>query len=498
LIDDYIRESDLRFQYVAGQLRQLEVLFQEAEAQLDRAEELNDHIAAIFEETRKEGQQYEQMRAKGESDFIMDDASLSDSLQQAHKEIESLNISPEHFEDLKRHLNRVRESINRIYQAFNLFETTYSQVNAFPSEIGYQDMSNNSLRLNQSGQQYQQVYQQEKNHIKASVRGVIHDIENLKLDEDTTSTYKEEAEIGIKEIKELTDNFKKLQDKRNQYQELESFEQIYKLYNEQKDGSTQIAEDGGIELSGDAKEASKQATEEMDSLFTVLAELLTASEHFFISLRDQLFLTEYAMLNFSSFDFADTSLDLFNLRFEQLEEAMDISSQELEYLIFGMNEPGANIAAALGTIVSIRLAINTLGAIRQCLGRIPLLMLTCIIADSVKHTKTDLIHLMNGRDISMLNMGALRELRMDYRDHLRLLFFLNPSQHRLARMQGLIQFRTGYDLREMHTQFEGMAETAIRLWFLPEVFKALQLAGVMEDETRGRHYVIRRKAAINY
>lgn len=133
---------------------------------------------------------------------------------------------------------------------------------------------------------------------------------------------------------------------------------------------------------------------EVDNLFIELVDILE-------NLRNKLYVGEYSFSRFNHFDFTIFNReDLKSESYDKLEGLMSISNQEIEYIIYGSDIIGGNIAAALRDIFIIRLAINLMEAFSQpavLAATNPLLILAEATVYAITTTVADITQLMKGK-----------------------------------------------------------------------------------------------------
>jgi len=273
----------------------------------------------------------------------------------------------------------------------------------------------------------------------------------------------------------------------------EQFNQLKQFYNDNLNfnaGAEQESRESS--LNEQPEDASKDSMSMMDDLYGGMAGML-------IGLRDEFYRNEYAVNRFTRFE-PEKLKELFtsNNLSNQLVDAMQVPSQELEYILYGFHHPGSNLAASYGEIFSVRLAIRTMEGLVECskLGN-PLLILAAAILYGVEHAVQDMLELVNKGDIEL---SKYVPVRLTYKDYLRMFLMLHSrNDAMMSRMLAVIQFNTNINPNVRATTVAGDVRASIRLWFLPGVMKTLRLTQVIsQGEVEGSRYYVTKSATFTY
>ena len=99
-----------------------------------------------------------------------------------------------------------------------------------------------------------------------------------------------------------------------------------------------------------------------------------------------------------------------------------------------------------------------------------------------------------------VQLSKYAPIELTYRDHLRIFLLIHSNnEKKLSRMLALIRLNTGTNPAERFTYASGEVRTAMRLWFLPGVTKAIGVVfGSDGDEVQGSRYMVKRKADFSY
>lgn len=202
-----------------------------------------------------------------------------------------------------------------------------------------------------------------------------------------------------------------------------------------------------------------------------------------LNARDTLYFAEYAISRFSISDHAEVMALLAGTG----EGATSPERQEAEFILYGLNHPGGNIAAAYGEIFSLRLAIRTMEGLieSRTLGH-PLLVLAGALLYAVANAVADIRQLL---DSGTVLLSKFLKAETAYSDYLRLFYLLQGgSAGQIARMIAVIERNTGLTLQKAYTYVSGTGRATLRLWFFPGVAGALGKIGQMGGEVAGNRY----------
>jgi len=185
-------------------------------------------------------------------------------------------------------------------------------------------------------------------------------------------------------------------------------------------------------------------------------------------LRDQLFVNEYALARLS---YQTDPKGGAEYRYK---------STEVEYILFSGMSPGASPEAvraeAAAKIYGVRFALDMLAYFAfSKIPEDPLLRTIYALAMAAIDAADDTKILRGGGSVliaemrpSSANPLAKLNIRLNYKDHLRLLLLLDQDENRkLTRIAELIEARSGIDPGQSYTQLGGQVNVSIPLWFLP-------------------------------
>ncbi|WP_256760702.1 hypothetical protein [Cohnella sp. WQ 127256] len=229
-------------------------------------------------------------------------------------------------------------------------------------------------------------------------------------------------------------------------------------------------------------ERNEDPSEGRDEAMSSSNDLMDVLEGSLLGARDQLYYSEYTITRLSHYD---PSLVKEMLRGG--DTPLDIHLQEAEYILYGLNNPAGNIAAAYGEVFAFRLAIRTMEGLIECraMGH-PLLVLVAALVYGIRNALLD----MN----SLVEMGKIqlsKYIKVDtvYTDYLRLFMLLHGgSRSHSARTIAVIEHASGLDFRGAYTYASGEGSASIRLWFFPGLLKVMNRFGNLGGTVKGNRY----------
>ncbi|MBB6674783.1 hypothetical protein [Cohnella nanjingensis] len=168
-------------------------------------------------------------------------------------------------------------------------------------------------------------------------------------------------------------------------------------------------------------------------------------------------------------------------------ELMMPRGQQVEYVLYGMNNPSRNIAAAYGELFSFRLAIRTMEGLIECrsYGH-PLVILAAATLYGIREAMSDMQLLLNKGTIPL---SKYTKIDTYYVDYLRLFLLLHGSSAgQTSRRIAVIELETGISLKGAYTYVKGEGANSLRLWFLPGLIRLLGQAGEWGGTVKGGRY----------
>jgi len=412
----------------------------------------------------------------------------SKAIEDIRNQVDQLILPDEFIQQFEREVQGQVQAFDRFERVSRELDSVVSA--AVPSTTGSAFLLKQAvIRLSQAINDYLNAYVRHGgvNVLQAREAAIqayrSSDAERKKTEAQSKAKLGEVAQL-LKKLKEVGAGAQKGQ---------EQFNQLQQFYNDNLAFNTRAEQEvSQSNLNEQPEDASKDSMSMMDHLYGGMAGMLDG-------LRDEFYRNEYAVNRFTRFEPVKLK-DLFTSKnmSDQLVDAMQVPSQELEYILYGFHHPGSNLAASYGEIFSVRLAIRTMEGFVECskMGN-PLLILAAAILYGVEHAVQDMLELVNKGDIEL---SKYIPVRLTYKDYLRMFLMLHSrNEAMMSRMLAVIQFNTKINPNERATTVEGDVRASIRLWFLPGVMKTLRLTKIIsQGEVEGSRYFVTKKAAFTY
>jgi tetratricopeptide (TPR) repeat protein len=217
----------------------------------------------------------------------------------------------------------------------------------------------------------------------------------------------------------------------------------------------------------------------VDLIFSSIGDVL-------INSRDAAYVNEYILMRFNHHNFSTRGAG-----------AAGSSDDEVEFILYGLDSPQLNLAAALGEIFAFRFAVNFIEAFtRQEVRAFGKFMVLAAIGYAFLETGRDMIAIQQGKPFRFIEIGP--PFMTGYKDYLRLFLFVHPEGKKIERSLARIDQKTNNDLTTVGTYLEGEVEASVDLWFLPGVAEMLGDAGIMNGSVQDGKFHIRKKAVYSY
>lgn len=216
---------------------------------------------------------------------------------------------------------------------------------------------------------------------------------------------------------------------------------------------------------------------------SMLASILKIMENGATSIRDHVYLNEYIAEKFSSFPMSDLAGEA-----KLSDDLLKISQQEVEYILYGVHEPLANVLLAYGEVFAVRLAIRTIeGFIANRSLAHPLAMLGAAVVHGIRHAVADMRELLQDGKTELSRYAAAE---ISYEQYLRLflLLHIDSKKAKLSRTIALIEHHTGVSLLAVPTSVTAQAELSMKLWALPGVAALAGAISPVDSEVNGNIY----------
>lgn len=491
-VNDFLKDAHRSINKVSSAAQKAESLADEALKTLERTQTANNRMRTAIEKAEREaGSSYEQVgnaSVERRSDRNANASELNQAvneLAQTMNDMKDLILPDSYFSAIRLQLTEERNLIRRASSDATLLSGTlpsaYSSSQP-PSASTIRGYANNIAEALVLLEPLERNSQHTTNDEQV-IRQVEKDRRQRRTDYDNPQHNEikdKEEENALSSIADFMDIVEAIRESTEAHAQVDAFYRSYMALQNEVDDSAYEHE----EFTKDVGDTGEQSMGQMDQLFEGIADLM-------LSVRDELYVNEYAMARFKSFEVPPNFFQSFNQDTEALKgnmaQLLDIGNSEVEYIIYGLSAPGANIAAAYGEIFLLRLAINTLeGYLKfRGLGH-PLLIAIAALAWGITNAVLDVIQLMNGKAIQFMDKFRFE---MNYRDHLRLFLLLHSNEtKKMSRMQALIQNTTGQELSTVRTYAEGQSEFTVRLWFLPGVMDLIGRTGISGGEVEGNRY----------
>lgn len=265
------------------------------------------------------------------------------------------------------------------------------------------------------------------------------------------------------------------------YEKLQHSYEYYLAYN-----STEPAED----FSFDSAVGLEQSPKDMQrgSLLQ-----LTSMSNIMRTIRDEAYINEYVMLYFNHRLSGSGSDSIISHVKEHI-----LKNQEAEYILYGFSSCNANRAAAYAELYAARFAVRTIEALvdaRKAMLGSPMLVLLTAAAEGAAKAYTDMQKLLNGEEIPVFQ--KLPNVRMGYADYLRLFMAVHSNEtKKMARIQALIEFNSGVNLRQRPVYVQAETRYQLPLWLFPSISKLAMHTEAQEGG--GSVHWINKKAEMAY
>jgi len=228
----------------------------------------------------------------------------------------------------------------------------------------------------------------------------------------------------------------------------------------------------------------------------MLNGLLQKLEGSMVTIRDHIFINEYAMQHFSYFPMGDLAdeLELKSIG----PELLQFSEQQVEYIIYGQYEPLQNVLLASGEIFAFRFAIRTIeGIIANRYLTNPLLMISAAVLHGIKLAISDMLDLLHKGHTKLSHYAPID---VTYKNYLRLILLLHfgSKERRLSRMIAAIEQERGYPLLQVPTALTGRATATIQLWSAPGISHLLGSLVSNDHVMRGNKYEATQFIGLSY
>lgn len=452
---------------------------------LKKAEQLNDEMRNILEQSRMEGVDLSNDPANDWDIPASSGEISSDPLKKLREQEDALILSSTDLSQMENSISMQQS----VYEAIEPIITGMSGVlYEALSEYGdsYQ-MISSVLEASRVVNNYLQNYGKKGSII----------VSDLALIEQHRSSDKErkqlerEAKSKLGEAKALLDKIRMMGN--GVTDSLKSYQTLRQYYEENIAFNKELVSDPLVksEVSTNPYTAGSSAMEDMDGIYAAMGGIMGGA-------RDRLFQTEYSALYFQHFDVSKlATLAQGSEGTVELTDQLNPQAQELEYILYGFHNPAGNVAAAYAEIFAMRLSIRTMeGFIEKASLGNPLAVLAAALLYGIQQAIQDMLLLCEKDSIPL---SKYLPAQLTYRDHLRLFMMLHGGGNvQLSRMLALIRLNTGINPDERSTYVSSNIKLGMRLWFLPGVVKLLDYSAGYSGEVQGSTYMRAVQADFSY
>ncbi|MFB9279695.1 hypothetical protein [Cohnella cellulosilytica] len=427
---------------------------------LARARQANEEMIAIVEQSnRADG-------ANGETSGDAMEAEHRHTMEELRKSAEDLILKPGFFSDYGAEIDR--QYADGVSLAGEL--SSYSSlIGSAPGSTGMgAALSAGETRANGRLSEFSGSYGSGGRVVAARLKL----LEDHRSHDDERKRAESEAEAEWQGAGKFLNSFSGLS---GSEEDQAGFERVGELYKTNREWNRAEEEAVRGNRNGDPSQGRDEALTSVNGLLDVLEGAVEGT-------RDQLYFSEYTLGRMSHF--APSSVK--NL-LGASPGSLDVHAQETEYILYGLNHPSGNIAAAYGEIFAFRLAIRTVEGLIECrtMGH-PLLVLAAALVYGITQAMSDMGALLNTGKIQLS-----KYLKVDtyYTDYLRLFLLLhgggaNPT----ARTIAVMEHASGLDFRGAYTYASGEGTASIRLWFFPGLLKVMGKVGNLGGTIKGNRY----------
>ena len=441
-------------------------------SELEKARIRNDHIIDLIEKKKTEAnnqynkaKQMQQQHGQGGNNGGIDEAGTK--IEEAGKNLDDYVMDTQFFTKMKELIEDAKQKVGGAGES-----------NTFIYWLDHLE----SVVENLSGS-YEQGLSDVVNDVKATHQSAITAV-NTAIDYFTNNrkSYRTD-EVAEQEKQAEQQRNASEQRMRKTWEEALMYADDVHAYVQLREAVTRYnGQASGTPTEMDFEESNQLADDAMnmvDLLFENLGEV-------FENARNKLYINEYILTRFKSHDFTLTGADAFM-----------IETNEVEYLIYGLDSTHANFYAAMTELFALRFAVNFVESFvaRPTAATGPLAFWAGV-AYALLQTNVDMQEIQRGRKIEFFYRTRIQT---DYRDYLRLFMLLHAEGSKLQRIMALIDYKEGgKDLTKVPTYINAEVETSVDLWFLPVVADMMAKTNILDGDVENGRYVIKKKASFSY
>ncbi|BBH24774.1 hypothetical protein Back11_61190 [Paenibacillus baekrokdamisoli] len=399
-------------------------------------------------------------------------------MDQTKQAVEQLLLSPEWFLDYRKELAEQTAKFQTLQTEASSFQS--SMLMALSNQASIQQLNEGSNRLRNVYNAYAYPYIQPAAIIKARAN----ELSGRQSFDAERKKKEQEAKVKWGQVSSLLQSMKAVPQKEEHQKEFDEVKKRYETnlhFNQLlKEGELTEEEGGSTDSNGDINEEAEASMSKMGTIFTGMADMLE-------DIRDPLYMNEYIVHRFTTFDPSKFKAMMQGSDSSEFKDALSLHNQEVEYLLYGLHSPAANVSAAYGEIFAFRLAVRTMEGLVECraLGH-PLLVLAASILYGLEKAMEDMLSLAQKGSTPLS-----KYVRVDvtYLDYLRIFLLLHgSSERRMARAIAVIEQNRGITLTQTSTGLSGELTASVNLWFLPGLMKSFTRFGILKGKVKGNRY----------
>ncbi|MCC3375524.1 hypothetical protein [Cohnella sp. REN36] len=431
----------------------------EADGLLAAADAAVAEAEAANEEMRRIAAEAASMASPPADEASVVGGEQADAMQELRQMTAALSLEPSFFSGYRQELTAQKASAAQVTGAANSFARLLSTV---PRSTGKGDeLRRQADALQSTNSSYALSYYGDGGIVIKTRRQTI---EAHRASDQQRKAFESESRSAWSGVKAFLDA---LSGREVPPEAQEAFNRLDRAYRDNRDwnrAEEEAAQSAGIPNRPEAGRGQALASADgwLDSLIGSAA-----------GVRDALYDAEYTIARFTR---AEPSAVKTLIDGGDGKALMMPSGQQVEYVLYGLNNPARNIAASYGELFSFRLAIRTMEGLIECrsYGH-PLVVLAAATLYGIREALSDLQLLLNKGAIPLSKYAKIDTFYVDY---LRLFLLLHGgSAAQTSRRIAVIELETGIALKGAYTYVKGESTNSLRLWFLPGLTKLLGQAG---------------------
>jgi hypothetical protein len=445
--------------------KETEKASEEANAAYLAAKKANDEMIAIVNQAQSKPLSFSEVNKTDSSEPAVDTEHIK-SIEQLRQTVEELVLDHRFFEEYE---VEIRLQYTRGLSLVSEAAAFSSLASTVPGSTGRgQSLRSEAARLQQSYSDYVQAY---------GSNGSVCSSREASLQAHRSSD-KERKQLEREAKAAWTGATKflgSLTGVSGSTEEKAAFEQVNGLYRNNKEWNK--AEEEQVQTV-----QKNDPFEERDEAIANSNIILDSLEGSLLGTRDQLYFSEYMITRLSHYDPSFVKEML-----QGGEAPLNIDQQETEYILYGLNNPSANIAAAYSEIFAFRLAIRTMEGLveSRSMGH-PLLVLAAALVYGIVNALLDMNLLV---EKGTIQLSKFVKVDTRYTDYLRLFSLSHGgSANQMARTIAVMEHASGLSFSGAYTYASGEGSASVRLWFFPGLLKVMGRYGNLGGTVKGSRY----------